>query len=101
MKVNVNYSVALEEVLPLVETLYGKNKKKFDDVFLPAIKDIGSVFIEERLQGSLLNIEELRRAMLEFDASLADITSILGGYQAIINQTNQDIIGDGEISNEL
>lgn len=97
MKVNISYSVALEEVLPLVEKLYKENKKEFNSTFSSAATIIESSFTDEQLQAILLNIKKMRVGLVKFDTKLEECVNIIGGYQQIINQQElPSELSDGE-----
>jgi len=104
MKVNISYSVALEEVLPLVEKLYKENKKEFNGTFSSAATTVESSFTDEQLQAILLNIKKMRVAMVQLDEKLEECVSILGGYQKIITdeqpQFEPELLDEGELLNE-
>ena len=81
MKVNLSYSVALDDVLSTVHKLFLEQKIVFDKKYNSLEFD----FTEEKLQSLLNNIRELRGAFIEFDNGLNELSTILHGYQKIIN----------------
>ena len=86
MKVNISYSVALEEVLPLVQKLYKEHKKEFNSTFSTAATIVESSFTDEQLEAIVGSINKMRLGMVKFDTKLEECVNIIGGYHNIIHQ---------------
>ena len=83
MKVNISYSVELEEVLANAYSLLKTEKQKFKD----RVEDVNDVlskpFEEDTLVHTLQAIKQHREAAAKFDEKLAEISNILIGYAQI------------------
>ncbi len=86
MKVNISYSVALEEVLPLVQKLYKEHKKEFNSTFSTAATIVESSFSDEQLEAIVGSINKMRLGMVKFDTKLEECVNMIGGYHNIIHQ---------------
>jgi len=83
MRVNISYSVELEQVLEKVWELYHHEKEKLDDKLKDLDLILNHKFVDEELGGVSKAIQEYRLAMTSFDIKLAEISNILNGYYAI------------------
>ena len=90
MKVNISYSVALEEVLPLVQKLYKEHKKEFNSTFSTAATIVESSFTDEQLEAIVGSINKMRLGMVKFDTKLEECVNIIGGYHNIIQEVPQE-----------
>jgi|10_taG_2_1085330.scaffolds.fasta_scaffold36202_2 hypothetical protein len=85
MKVNISYSVAIEEVLPLVEKLYTESNQQFKKSYVEANTMLEASFTDDALQAMLSQITKLRQEMVEFDSKLGELLGMAKGYQHILN----------------
>ena len=92
MKVNISYSVDLEEVLPSAFSLYEKELKKLKKATELASKSLEKPFDDESLIQTLGSIKEYREASHKFDEKLVEISNILVGYAQI--RYKQDAVSD-------
>jgi hypothetical protein len=83
MKVNISYTVELEEVLPSTFSLYKDELKKFKKVSDEAFDTLESPFSEEHLIECLESIRKYSEASSKFNQKLAEINNILIGYAGI------------------
>ena len=85
MKVNVSYSVEVEEVLDTIQEIYNKNKIKFEEEYKSAQDALAESFTDEKLQSALLNFKKIRVAMAEYDVKLEELNAMAAGYQKLLN----------------
>ena len=83
MRVNISYSVELEEVLERLWTLYHSEKEKLDNKMQEVHSTLVNQFSDEDLGQIAKAIQQYRAAMASFDVKLAEISNILSGYYAI------------------
>ena len=83
MKVNISYSVELDEVLANAYSLLKAEKQKFKDRVEGVNDALNEPFEEETLSRSLQAIRQHREAAAKFDEKLAEISNILLGYAQI------------------
>ena len=83
MKVNISYSVELEEVLSSAYLLFKREKQKLKDKTENAIKILDKPFEEDTLIQTLQSIEDYRKASSQFNEKLNEINNILVGYAQI------------------
>ena len=83
MRVNISYSVELEQVLEKVGELYHHEKNKFDDKKQELELILNNSFTDEELVHMSKAIHEYRLAMTSFDIKLHEISNILNGYYGI------------------
>ena len=83
MRVNISYSVELEQVIEKVWELYRHEKETFDDKAQELNLILDHQFIDEELSQTSKAIQDYRAAIASFDAKLAEISNILNGYYAI------------------
>ena len=84
MKVNLSYSVELEEVLHSVERLYLESKLKFERNYnlLTSVNTLE--FTNAHLENTVRNLAAAQEATLEFANKLEEVQGILTGYQGVI-----------------
>ena len=85
MRVNIAYSVELEEVPKLTRKLLGNATKNLEILF-KKYKTIGHELESENETKALQTMDECRRLMAAADASLGDCHSLLSGYQRTLFQ---------------
>lgn len=83
MKVNISYSVELEEVLSNAYSLFKTEKQKLKDRVEDASDTLSEPFEEDTLVQTLQAIKQHREATAKFDEKLAEISNILLGYAQI------------------
>ena len=86
MKVNISYSVELEEVLSNAYSLLKTEKQKLKDRVEDASDTLNEPFEEDTLVQTLQAIKQYREATAKFDEKLAEINNILIGYAQILYQ---------------
>ena len=90
MKVNLSYSVEIDEVLPSVERLYLENKGKFETNYnlLTAVSKLE--FTNPKLETTLRNLREAHHSVVEFAGKLEEINNILMGYRSVLDQGEEE-----------
>jgi|15BtaG_2_1085339.scaffolds.fasta_scaffold01520_10 hypothetical protein len=83
MKVNISYSVELDEVLANAYSLLKAEKQKFKDRVEGVNDALSEPFEDDTLVRSLQAIKQHREAAAKFDEKLAEISNILLGYAQI------------------
>jgi len=86
MRVNVSYSVELDEVLNEVQQLYKRESSKLEEVLSLSERSLEQEYTDKNLSEVVLAIEDYRQAIANFDVKLAEIANILGGYSSIKEQ---------------
>ena len=95
MRVNISYSVELEDVLEELKLLYRREHTKMRLVASESEKNLSEI---------AMALEDYRKAMASFDVKLVEISNILSGYHSIklgpsIDE-NQEIQEEIEVNNE-
>ena len=80
MRVNITYSIELDEVPKLAGKLLAEATQNLETLF-KKYKQISSELENENEKKATQTIDECRRLMATADHSLADCHSILTGYQ--------------------
>tara|TARA_B100001769_G_C21640521_1_gene357425 strand:+ start:159 stop:530 length:372 start_codon:yes stop_codon:yes gene_type:complete len=96
MRVNLSYSVELEEVLAELSSLFAREKEKFiiaDRVVMDTLKD---KFTDDNLRDVFNALEEYKEALFNFDVKLGEIQQILKGYHDIVNAPLDNTQTEGE-----
>ncbi len=88
MKVNVTYSVELDEVLNEVLYLYCRQKNTLQTKLDEAHKILSNRYEDQKLGEVLASLQHQRAALAMFDLKLEEIHNILLGYQKIKVQLN-------------
>ena len=86
MRVNVSYSVELDEVLNEVRQLYQRESNKLSEVLLSAERSLEQDYTDKNLSEVRIAVEDYRQAIANFDLKLAEMINILGGYASIKEQ---------------
>ena len=81
MKVNVSYSVALEDVLDEVRQLYTRERAKLEDKLEIIERSLEQEYTDKNLNEIIIAIDEYRMAIGSFDLKLVEMDSILTGYR--------------------
>jgi hypothetical protein len=84
MKVNLSYSVELDEVLGAVQRLYREAHQKFNHNYSTLTKVSPPSFALGHLESASRNIGSTQEALASFSAKLEEIQGILSGYQGLI-----------------
>jgi len=83
MRVNISYSVELEDVLDNIRALYTRENLKLKDKIDEVNKVLSEQYYEQGIGELVFSIKEYREAMSEMDLKLNEIVGILRGYQQI------------------
>jgi len=83
MRVNISYSVELEEVLEKLWLLYRSEKEKLDIKMQEIDSKMLHRFTDEELGDVSKALQECRLAIASFDIKLGEISNILSGYYAL------------------
>jgi len=83
MRVNISYSVELEDVLDNISALYTRENLKLKDKIDEVNKVLSEQYYEQGIGELIFSIKEYRVAMSEMDLKLNEIVGILRGYQQI------------------
>ena len=81
MKVNVSYSVALEDVLDEVRQLYTRERAKLEDKLEIIERSLEQEYTDKNLNEIIIAIDEYRMAIGSFDLKLVEMDNILTGYR--------------------
>ena len=104
MRVNISYSVELEDVLEELKLLYQREYTKMRLVVSKSEKSLNQSYTEKNLSEIAMALEDYRKAMASFDVKLAEISNILSGYHLIKvgpgPDANQEIQEEIEVNNE-
>ena len=84
MKVNLSYSVELDEVLAAVERLYREARQKFEQTYSTLTTVSPPTFALGHLERAVRNIGTTQEALTTFSVKLEEIQGILSGYQGLI-----------------
>ena len=86
MKVNLSYSVDLDEVLSSAEKLYLEAKALFEKNYnvLAALR--APEFTDAKLETTTANLRNTHATLAQFAARLEEIQGILTGYQGVVDQ---------------
>ena len=89
MRVNISYSVKLDDVPKTVGNLINESK---DKLFLPTnekIENVLKLISQDNQKKAIELIDEIRKDLAQADVRLLDCSSILEGYQqAVLNMNN-------------
>ena len=85
MRVNLSYSVEIEEVLAAVEKLYAESKEKFEKDYNVLANVSPLRFSNASLDATLRTSVEMRKALTDYETKLEEISGILMGYSNILN----------------
>lgn len=91
MRVNLSYSVELEEVLSEVSSLFAREKEKFINADRKAMNVMKEKFSDEQIESVITTIEEYKKALVSFDIKLSEVQQILKGYHDILNSPSEVI----------
>jgi len=80
MKVNISYSVELEEVLSNSHELLQKERSRMMNQAGDALEQLKTPFNDDNLIHSLELIKECKESLNRFDTKLNEIYNILVGY---------------------
>lgn len=100
MRVNISYSVELDEVLENLYLLFMREEAHMRNKIKSAETILKSDYDDENI-GTVANaINEYREAMASFDTKLVEISNILSGYYAIKYNPEPDIVPSQMDENE-
>ena len=83
MRVNISYSVELEDVLEELKLLYRREHAKMRAMTGESEKSLNQNYTEKNLSEVAMALEDYRKGLASFDVKLAEISNILKGYHAI------------------
>ena len=86
MRVNVSYSVELEDVLKEVHQMYVREKAKLEDSLGSVERSLEQKYTDKNLSEILHAVEEYRNAIGDFDIKLTEMAAILSGYSSLKEQ---------------
>jgi|10_taG_2_1085330.scaffolds.fasta_scaffold12166_3 hypothetical protein len=89
MRVNITYSVELEEVLQVVKKITAETTEKLDALSKEFPKIATAVEVEDEKRAATL-IDACRELTAIIDHRLFDCKSILGGYQQTLLQLQEE-----------
>lgn len=84
MKVNLSYSVELDEVLAAVERLYREARQKFEQNYSTLTVVSPPSFALGHVENTTRNIGATQQALATFSGKLEEIQGILSGYQGLL-----------------
>ena len=99
MRVNVSYSVELDEVLSEVQQLYKRESSKLEQILSLAERSLEQEYTDKNLSEVVLAVEDYRQAIANFDMKLAEMSNILGGYASIKEQLKNPPQQEQEVDN--
>ena len=83
MKVNISYSVDLDEVLADAYSFYKKESEKLKETSKETLSTLDKPFSDDGLFETLQAMKNYREASTRFDEKLVEISNILVGYANI------------------
>jgi hypothetical protein len=86
MKVNLSYSVELDEVMGSVETLYAEAKQKFEQNYNALTVVSPPDFTLSKLEGTIRNFTATHEVIAEFASKLEELQGIMVGYRQVLKQ---------------
>ena len=87
MRVNISYSVDLDKVPNAVASMVMQIHTDYKSLSTRLAELQISLKSEPNITTCLKEIDDIRKAMIEVDASLSDCSTILAGYQNVINDS--------------
>ena len=84
MRVNISYSIDVEEIPTEVDRMLGDVKESFNFSLINLENTIGSNPLEV-----IENIQDIREILISVDQKLADCSAILSGYIDLIKPSPQ------------
>jgi len=91
MRVNVSYSVNLEEVLEEVQNMYFREVIKLEDKTRQSKKILDQVYTDKNISEIVISIQNYRDAIASFDLKLTELSGILNGYYNIKHNPAPDV----------
>ena len=85
MRVNLSYSVEIEEVLTAVEKLYKENKDKFEKDYNILTNISPLHFSNTSIESTLRTVGELANALEAYKTKLEELAGILTGYNNLVD----------------
>ena len=89
MKVNLSYSVELDEVLGSCAALYARAKQKFEQDYNALTAAAPPEFTLPKLQGAIGNLTSLHQTLGDMANKLEEIQGIMMGYRQVLTQQAQ------------
>ncbi|QDP51496.1 MAG: hypothetical protein GOVbin630_194 [Prokaryotic dsDNA virus sp.] len=85
MRVNLSYSVELDDVLAELSELFAREKGKFEAVDKTAMRVLQGSYTDENLRDVFNTIDIYKEALANLEIKLDEIQQIIKGYHDIIN----------------
>ena len=85
MRVNLSYSVKLEEVLSELQILFKREKTKFDIATRNSMKTLDDHYTDENIREVYASLGNCKKAILDFDIKMGELQQIIKGYYDIVN----------------
>lgn len=85
MRVNLSYSVGLQEVLSEVFSLFIREKERFILADQKAMQVLKERFSDSEIENILATIEVYKEALSNLDIRLSEVQQILQGYHNILH----------------
>ena len=98
MRVNLQYSIELEEFFKELRELHYNKNIKNSDRLKRLFGELEYDLDDKDLDRSRATIKSLRQTLFNLDSTLADIDLMLGGYREL--QENQSSLNEKEEENE-
>tara|TARA_R110000824_G_scaffold401131_1_gene610803 strand:- start:888 stop:1217 length:330 start_codon:yes stop_codon:yes gene_type:complete len=86
MKVNLSYSVELDEVMTSVASLYKDAKEKFEQNYNALTVGNAPKFSLSKLEATLRNFTATHQVMSEFANRIEELQGIMVGYREVLKQ---------------
>ena len=100
MRLNLSYSVDIEELLSEISILYMREKHKLETLASESHKVLRENYTDKNISEVLTCMDDYRRALASFDVKLSEMTGIIKGYASIkeqaANPTPPDVLEDNE-----
>jgi hypothetical protein len=85
MRVNLSYSVELEEVLPSLEKLYRQGRQEFEKDYNSTIRSFERGFADDKIEYNIQTLERCRNLLTTFEIRLGEFQRILIGYKKVLD----------------
>ena len=97
MRVNITYSVDIEELPRRIATLLNETMVKVTEDVLENLSIAeNSIHQDANVNKTLSALDETRKELAVIDSRLAECSSILVGYQKILVEGKEETIDDNE-----
>jgi len=101
MRVNISYSVDLEEVLDELHSLYIRESNRLQSIAVKANVKLKEKYTDKNLSDVKLTVEELKLAVDNFSIKLAEIDNILSGYYGLKFEPKETpVVAEAEVTGD-